>query len=784
MVCRQHIRLAAWCVLAACVASQRAFAEPMDGAAFRTAIDKHCVNCHDPVDKKGGLDLEGLLERGVADDTHAWEKALRMIDSRQMPPIGKRRPTNDVYESVSGYLVAALDANATAHPVAGRVDTFRRLSRTEYRNTIRDLLALEVDIEALLPADEASHGFDHITVGDLPPALLSRYVSAAQKISRLAVGTTQTRPDGETYRIKPDTTQEWHVPGLPLGTRGGGVFRHHFVRSGVYEIQVRLTRDRNDEVEGLHGTHELEVLLDRARVGGFTVKRPKDGKAADYDDSKLRTRITVSAGPHDLGVTFVDQGSPVEQTLRQPLNVHFNLHRHPRLTPAIYEVSITGPFLDEAEAIDDEPTPSRRVIFGDDPDKTREAAKQRLARLARRAYRRPVTEADTERLIKFFREANERDGFDAGIEAALGAMLTSPSFIFKIEREPKDAAPGKPYEVSELELASRLSFFLWSSIPDDDLLALAERGKLREAGVLESQVKRMLADAKAESLVTNFAGQWLHLRNLDAITPDGRLYPDFDDNLRKAMRMETETHFRHLIADDRSALDLLRADYTYLNERLAKHYGIPHVYGSRFRRVDLPEGSHRGGLLRHASVLTVTSYATRTSPVIRGNWVLENILGSPAPPPPENVPALDDTTVAAANQTVRERLNRHREDPACASCHNLMDPVGFSLEQFDAVGRWRTREAGRPVDAAGALPDGSEFVGVAGLEAAILMRPKLFVTAMTEKLATFALGRGVELDDGPAIRRIVRRAGEDDYRFSSIVFGIVRSTPFQMRNPP
>lgn len=773
-------------VLAAllCVASARA--EPLDNAAFKKTIDKHCINCHDGIDKKGGLDLERLLDRDIALDTEAWEKVLRMIDARQMPPIGKRRPTDAVYDAASGHLSAALDANAAANPSAGRTDTFRRLSRTEYRNAIRDLLTLDIDAAALLPADEASHGFDHITVGDLPPALLTRYITAAQKISRLAIGATQKRPDGKTYRIKPDTTQEQHVPGLPLGTRGGGVFRHNFVRSGVYEIQIRLTRDRNDEVEGLTEPHELEVLIDNDRVAGFTVKPPPRGRAADFDDSKLRARIEVTAGPRDLGVTFIDKGRPVEQTLRQPLNVHFNLHRHPRLSPAIYEISITGPFLDKDSTAAHEPTPSRLAILGEDHEKTPAAAKKLLNRLARLAYRRPVTEADTNRLMRFFGEGHERGGFDAGIESALGAILTSPSFLFKIEREPKDAAPGEPYEISALELATRLSFFLWSSIPDDELLTLAERGKLREAGVLEAQVVRMLADDKASSLVTNFASQWLHLRNLDSITPDARLFPDFDDNLRLAMRTETQMHVRNLIENDRSVLDLITANHTYLNERLAKHYGIAHVYGSRFRRIDLPADSERGGLLRQASILTVTSYATRTSPVIRGNWVLENIIGAPAPPPPDDVPALEETEAAAMDvkQTVRERLAKHRKDPACASCHNLMDPVGFSLEQYDAVGRWRTREAGRPIDAAGGLPDGSEFVGVAGLEAAILKRPKLFVTAMTERLMTFALGRGVGLNDGPAVRRIVKRASEDDYRFSSIAIAIVRSTPFQMRDAP
>ena len=606
-------------------------AAPLTDAGFENAISQYCTGCHDAATKKGDLDLESLIDQDLAPNHPVWEKVLRMVEARQMPPVGKRRPGDETYDSIAEHLAKKLDATAARDPNAGRVDTFRRLSRTEYQNAIRDLLALEVDASTLLPADESSHGFDHIAVGDLSPGLLTRYVQAARKISRLAVGSPLNRPDGVTYRIKPDTTQEGHVPGLPVGTRGGDVFRHTFPRDGEYEIQIRLTRDRNDEVEGLSGSHQLEVLLDKARVADFNVTRPRSGPA-DFDDSKLRARIKVSAGPHDLGVTFVDGGNSIEETLRQPLNVHFNLHRHPRLGPAIYQVSITGPFSEKEKQDSGADTPSRRRIFVATPsDKVsvEAAARKILSRLARLAYRRPIDDADLNRLMSFFSEAN-KDGFDAGIEAAIEAILTSPSFLFKIERQPKDAAAGKPYRISDIELASRLSFFLWSSIPDDELLSLAEQGKLREPSVLDTQVKRMLADERASTLATNFASQWLHLRNLDSITPDGRLYPDFDDNLRQAMRRETELHVLELIKNDRSVLSLIQTDHTFLNERLARHYGIPHVYGSRFRRVDLPEGSRRGGLLRQGSILTVTSYATRTSPVIRGNWVRENILGAAA----------------------------------------------------------------------------------------------------------------------------------------------------------
>lgn len=759
-------------------------AAPPTESSFSALIDQHCVHCHDAETQKGKLDLDAIRSLATSKHTPVWEKVLRKIEARQMPPVGKARPTEAEYAALTRHLETTLDAAAKANPNPGRTDTFRRLNRTEYQNAIRDLLALDIDATELLPADESSHGFDHITVGDLSPALLKRYVQAAQKVSRLAFGAPRDQPDGKTYRVRPDVTQEKHVPGLPLGTRGGTLIRHTFPRDGEYEIQIRLSRDRNEEVEGLRGSHQLEFMLDRKRFAQFTVAPPRKRVANHFDDSKLNARVMVRAGPHDLGVTFVDNGNSLEETKRQPLNVHFNVHRHPRLSPAVYQVSVTGPFKSDKPVESTTETPSRMRIFVAKPSGAKgeeAAARQIISTLARRAYRRPVNESDIDRPMRFFREASKTDGYEAGIEMAVSAILTSPHFLFKIERIPNESESGKAYTVSNLELATRLSFFLWSSIPDDELLVAAEQGKLKNADVLESQVRRMLADDKAKSLATNFASQWLHLRNLESITPDGRIFPDFDDNLRQAMRRETEMHFLEMIRSNGSVLDLIRTDHTYLNERLAKHYGIPHVYGSRFRRVDLSKGNRRGGLLRQGSILTVTSYATRTSPVIRGNWILDNILGAAAPPPPEDVPSLD-AGVISPDLSVRQRLAKHRENPKCASCHNLMDPVGFSLENYDAVGRWRDLEAGRPVDVSGGLPDGSEFNGATGLEDAILKRPKIFVTAMTEKLLTFAIGRGVEYYDGPAIRRIVQQAEKEKYRFSSIVLGIVRSEPFQMRN--
>jgi hypothetical protein len=475
------------------------------------------------------------------------------------------------------------------------------------------------------------------------------------------------------------------------------------------------------------------------------------------------------------------------ETKRQPLDAHFNFHRHPRLTPAVYQISITGPYnspeVKSPSANRSLNTPSRQRIFSCYPTRSDEeeaCAKRIIAELARRAYRRPINKDDLARPLAFYREARAENGFEAGIEMAVSSILVSPRFLLRIERDPKGIATETAYPISDLELASRLSFFLWSSIPDDELLSAAERGELRNPGVLKQQMQRMLADPRSSSLVTNFASQWLYLRNLDSKTPNARIFPDFDDNLRQAFRQETELFFQNIMREDRSVLDLLKADYTYLNERLARHYGIPHVYGSRFRKVEVSEESHRGGLMRHGSILTVTSYATRTSPVIRGNWILENILAMPTPPPPPNVPTLDDVVIGA-ELSIRDRLAQHRANMACARCHDVMDPIGFALENYDAVGRWRDYDFGQPVDSIGGLIDGSSVEGVSGLEAGLLKRPEMFVTAMTEKLLTYALGRGIEVYDGPAVREVVRRAARDEYRFSAVILGIINSPAFQQR---
>ena len=776
---RVHIWLAGLLAAGAFPCTLEAQQPPPPTAPHRLLVDQYCTSCHNNSQKTADLALDVVSARPVAENAETWEKVVRKLRARQMPPVGLPRPDETTYEESVSSLEALLDSAAAAHTNPGRTDTLRRLTRTEYQNTIRDLLALKMDLSSLLPRDESSQGFDNITVTDLSPTLLESYVSAADKISRLAVGRPVTFLAVETIKKKPDLTQEWHLEGLPLGTRGGTLFPHTFPVDGEYEIVVRLTRDRDEQVEGLRETHQVELLLDRERVGLFDVVPPRHVGDHSAVDKHLKARIPVTAGPHQLGVTFPKQPWAVLETDLKPYQAHFNVYRHPRVQPAVFEVSITGPYNAKGPGN----TPSRNRIFvcrpagaGDEEGCVRRI----LSTLMRRAYRRPVTERDFESPLEFYRRGRAVDGFEAGIEMALSSILVSPDFLFRIERDPAGTAPKTAYAISDLELASRLSFFLWSSIPDDELLDVAIQGDLRKPEVLEQQVGRMLADRRSRTLLTNFASQWLHLRNLESVTPDMRLFPSFDDNLRQAMRRETELLLESIIKEDRSVLDLLTSDYTFLNERLAKHYGVPHVYGSWFRRVKLEDDSKRGGLLRHGSILTVTSYNTRTSPVIRGHWVLENFLGVPPPPAPAVVPPLEEKTIDGS-LSVKDRLIEHRSNPACSGCHSLMDPLGFSLENYDAVGQWRKSENEQPIDASGNFPGGARFEGVSGLEKALLDRPEMFVGTLVEKLVTYSLGRVVESYDSPAVRKIVRDAESEDFRFSSLILGIAKSKPFQMR---
>ena len=742
-------------------------------------VSEFCVACHSSGAKVAGLDLETASSRPLSDSTAIWERVVRKLRARQMPPLGSPHPDEAAYTEVLASLTDELDAHAEKAPDPGRTDTFRRLTRREYQNAVRDILALELDLSSVLPPDQSSSGFDNITVGDLSPALLESYVAAADKISRLAIGRPIDVLAVETVKRKPDVTQEWHVDGLPIGTRGGMVFQHTFPLDAEYEIRIRLARDRDEQIEGLRVPHQVELLLDRERIRLFEVVPPRHIGDHSSIDKHLKIRLPVKAGPHEVGVTFLKKPWAVLETDRQPYQAHFNVYRHPRVQPAVYQVSILGPF----DATGPGKTPSRERVFVCRPAIPADedaCARRILAGLMRRAYRREVTEDDFKSPLEFYWSGKAADGFEAGIEMALSSILVSPEFLFRVEREPPGIGSDSVYTVSDVELASRLSFFLWSSVPDDELLGTALRGELSRPEVLERQVRRMLRDERSEALVSNFAAQWLHLRNLDSAKPDMRLFPGFDDNLRQAFRQETELLLQSVMQGDGSVLDLLSTDYTFLNERLAKHYRVPHVYGSWFRKVDLDETSRRGGLLRHGSILTVTSYSTRTSPVIRGHWVLENLLGVPPPPPPPNVSTFDQEVIDSS-LSMRDRLEAHRANPACSGCHSLMDPLGFALENYDAVGRWRESEGTEPIDAAGNFPGGSEFRGVAGLEQALLERPELFVGTFVEKLMTYALGRVVEHYDAPAVRKILREARPDGFRFSQLVLGIAKSKPFQMR---
>jgi mono/diheme cytochrome c family protein len=766
--------------------------QPDRHSSSRTLVSTYCVTCHNERAKVAGLMLDKMdvtrIGAGAEPwETDTWEKVVRKLRGGMMPPQGMPRPDQATLESFTSGLETALDRQALAMPNPGRA-SLHRLNRTEYANAVRDLLDLEIDVTELLPADDESDGFDNIAdVLKVSPSLLEQYLAASRKVSSLAVGDGAAAPISQVYPVPPDLAQDDHIEGLPLGTRGGLLIRHNFPLDAEYQFSVKLLRNIVGYISGLEWPHQLEITVDGERVFIAPVGGPEDNKMSDENmsaagdkiDERLKVRVPIKAGPRAVGVSFIRKTSAESD---EPLQPHTRDHDLQNMNgiPLVDYLDIRGPY----EAIGPGVTPSRRRIFACRPSSAREeapCARKILSTLARRAYRRPVTDAEVDSLIEFYnKEGNGAGHFEAGIQNALRLILASPKFLFRAESDPVRAATGTVYRLGDLELASRLSFFLWSSIPDDELLTVAAQGKLKDPAVLDQQVRRMLADPRADALVQNFAGQWLFLRNLQSHLPDNRAFPDFDHNLRQAFRRETELLFDSIIREDRSVLDLLNANYTFVNERLARHYGIPNVYGSRFRRVTLTDENRRG-LLGQGSVLTVTSYPNRTSPVLRGKWILENILGSPPPPPPPNVPALTENGEDGKVLSVRERLEEHRKNPVCASCHRVMDPLGFSLENFDAVGQWRTKEEGGPVDASGQLADGSKVDGPVSLRKAIMRHPEQFVGTMTEKLLTYALGRGVESYDMPIVRSVARDAARSNYRFSSIVLGIVKSTPFQMR---
>ena len=748
--------------------------------------------------------LDGMDVEHVGEHAEAWEKVVHKLRARAMPPVGRARPDRATYAAVAAALETALDRAGAADPNPGRTTT-HRLNRTEYANAIRDLLGLEVDGRALLPPDDADLGFDNMAdILSVSPALLERYLSAARKIGRLALGDPTGDPTTETYVVPKLRFQDHRMSeDLPFGSRGGIAIRHYFPLNAEYDIRIRLQRQLYGYIRGLQKPQQIEVRLDGQRValfsiGGspgtpppqtFTGTVPGDREWEEYTlhtDDALEFRVSALAGPRVLGVAFV-QGRSERDGVLQPRATAKTLAIAERWSSpseqpeaAVEQVSVAGPF----NATGPGDTPTRRRILVCHPTGAAEeepCAREILSTIARRAFRRPLATRDVDALVAFY-EAGRRDGgFETGIRRGLESILIDPEFLFRIERDPAEPGAARAHPISDVELASRLSFFLWSSIPDDELLNVAVRGQLRDPAVLERQVRRMLADSRAQALVDGFATQWLGLRRLQSVVPAPDLFPEFDDNLREAFGQETRLFVGSQIRDDQSVLDLLRADYTFANERLARHYGIPNVYGSRFRRVTFDDGI-RGGLLGHGSILTATSYPTRTSPVLRGNWLLEHILGAPPPPPPPDVPALPDQGEGGRLASVRERLEQHRANPNCASCHARMDPLGFALEHFDAIGKWRaTGEAGTSIDATGVFPDGTAFNGLAGLKTILLSEHEQFVHTVAEKLTTYALGRGVQYYDMPAIRQIVREAAPHDYRWSSLVQGIVRSMPFQMR---
>ncbi|MBN1238137.1 MAG: DUF1592 domain-containing protein [Gammaproteobacteria bacterium] len=745
-----------------------------DAQLAAETVRRYCVECHDQAIASGGMVIEPSQVGEIGGHAERWEKVVHKLRAQAMPPPDEPRPDEETYRRVAGYLERELDTAAAEEPNAGHLPQLIRLTRTEYRNAIRDMLRLEdlpaeMDYEVLLPPDNASSGFDNIA--DLlfvSPVVMERYLAAARKISRLAVGDPQMPVMVNLHRMPLELPQDVPVDGLPFGTRGGLLVEDYFPLDAEYVFHIEMERAAREP-------HEIEITIDGERVASGWIG---EGEVRGFAGETLEFPVPVSAGPHEVGVTFVRRTLAIdESTVR--------VQRRGRGTlPAIELVTISGPH----DPTGPGSTPSRDRIFVCEPVSAEEeapCAREIIASLARQAYRRPVEEADVDALFPFYEAGRAEGSFDTGVQRVLERLLVSPQFLYRVERVPENAAPGEAFEVAPIELASRLSFFLWSSLPDEELLELAVSGRLSEDDVLDAQVERMLADPRADALVEDFAAQWLFLRDLELKEPDVFLFRDFDEGLRDAFLEETKLFVGSVLREERSVLELITADYTFVNERLAEHYGIPFVKGSHFRRVALPAGSPRGGLLGHGSILTLTSYPTRTSPVLRGKYVLDNLLASPPPPPPPNVPALDaEPASERATTTLREAMAAHRENPECASCHAQMDPIGFAFEHFDAIGRWRDAEGGLPIEAASLLPDGTEVDGVEGVEQLLLRDPERFVGAVTEKLLMYALGRNVQYFDKPAVRKIVREAAADDYTFASLVRGVVQSVPFRMRQAP
>ncbi|HEV8394420.1 MAG TPA: DUF1592 domain-containing protein [Vicinamibacterales bacterium] len=760
-------------------------------ADLKATLDTYCVTCHNQRLKTGGLSLDAVSVADAPAHAEIWEKVIRKVRGGMMPPAGVPRPAADARTALVSWLETTLDRAALASPNPGR-PLAHRLNRAEYANAIRDLLDLRIEASTMLPADDSSGGFDNnADVLGVSPVLLESYLTAAERVTALALGDPKLPPVGELFRVRQDASQDKHVEGMPIGTVGGQALDLTLPLDGEYQFEVRLFRTNLGTMRGLEYPQQLEIAVDGERVHLASFGGDKEIAASSENptttgndvDGRFTARVPLKAGPRHITIAFLEKTHALNTRRLQNYvrsssdTIDFSGYPH------IDQIIFTGPFHPTGPG----DTPSRRRIFvcrPKDAGDEEPCATRILSTLGRRAYRGDFTPDDQQVLLDFFRRGRaDGKSFESGIDLALRRLLASPKFVFRVERDPASVAAGAVYALNDAELASRLSFFLWSSIPDEELLTLAARHRLHEPQTLERQVRRMLADPKAQSLVDNFVGQWLQLRNLGNKQPNSHEFPDFDDNLRRALDTELEMFFASILREDRNVLDLMTADYTFVNERLAKHYGIPNVYGSHFRRITLADEA-RKGLLGKGAILLVTSHAHRTSPVLRGKWVLENVLGTPPPPPPDVVPPFEEEAGAAKPKSVRERMENHRRNPACASCHRMIDPAGLALENFDATGAWRTRDGGTrgtPVDASGQLVDGTKINGVVELRQALLREPSTFVRTLTERLMTYALGRGLTATDMPSVRAIVRESEQDQYRFSAIVLGVVRSVEFQKR---
>jgi mono/diheme cytochrome c family protein len=768
--------------------------------AHQATLQKHCFACHNEKMKSGGLALSTLDLASVSENIEPWEHVIRKVRTGAMPPVGRPRPEKAAAEALVTYLETELDRAAVEKPNPGR-PALQRLNRAEYRNAIRDLLSVEIDAASMLPADVAGHGFDNNADAlTLSTALTERYLGAAAKISQMALARPKGLPMPETFFVPTDRDQGKRLSDdLPFGSRGGLAIRYYFPADGEYLFEMRPKEGgAGGGFEGITGEpHQLDLSVDNVKVGSSTLGGPAfarvrggDPVVADVDYARddrnkkilelMKFRVPVKAGSHLVQAYFAAKTSAYVEDLFDP-----SLRRDPYRAgggePKISSLTITGPQPETATVGD---TPSRRRVLICSPSSAQDeaCAKKILSTIARRAYRRPVTDADLQVPLATYRDGASRSGFEAGVEMGIRSILVSPNFLFRFEGQPVTVVPNTPYRVSDLDFASRLSFFLWSSIPDEELLDLAVKKTLQRPEVLQQQIRRMLADPRSQALVDNFAGQWLFIRNVAMHQPSPEVLFHFDDNLRKAFERETQLFFESIVRENRSVTDLLGADYTFLNERLAKHYGIQGVKGERFRRVALPPDSVRGGLLGQGSILMATSYPNRTSVVIRGKWILENVFGAPPPPPPPNVPELKDERDPRKVLPMREQMAAHRKNPACAGCHAQMDQLGFALENFDGIGEWRDIYAsGARVDASAQLPDGTKFNGPAELRKVLLSHSDEFLTTITEKMLTYALGRGLEASDAPAVRKIKRDAARSENRFAALIQGIVSSTPFTMR---